>query len=234
MPPTAPPTQWMPTTSRLSSNPTRNLASIAKKQTTPAIAPNASECIEPTKPAAGVMATSAATTPEAMPMVDTRWCRAYSANAQPTMPAAAAMNVLTNACAAAPSAASAEPALNPNQPNHRMPAPSMTNGTLWGTGRLSGQPERLPTTSASAMAAAPAFTWMAVPPAKSWAGRLKIQPSAPYTQYTTGEYTSSDHTGTNTIQAENFMRSATAPEMSAGVMAANVMRKANVASPSAS
>ena len=30
------------------------------------------------------------------------------------------------------------------------------------------------------------------------------------------------------------MRSATAPEMSAGVIAANVIRKANVASPSAS
>ena len=38
------------------------------------------------------------------------------------------------------------------------------------------------------------------------------------------------HSGTKRAQAENFMRSATAPEISAGVMAANIPRKATTAS----
>ena len=41
-----------------------------------------------------------------------------------------------------------------------------------------------------------------------------------------GQYTSSDHTGTKIAHAENFIRSATAPLISAGVMAANMPRKA--------
>ena len=36
-----------------------------------------------------------------------------------------------NACAARPLAPSAEPALNPNQPNQRIAAPKNTNGMLW-------------------------------------------------------------------------------------------------------
>ena len=47
-------------------------------------------------------------------------------------PAAAATNVFRNACAATPFAASAEPALNPNQPNHRMPVPSSVSGSECG------------------------------------------------------------------------------------------------------
>ena len=42
--------------------------------------------------------------------------------------AAAARNVLVKACAAWPLAASAEPALKPNQPNQRMPVPIITSG----------------------------------------------------------------------------------------------------------
>jgi len=38
------------------------------------------------------------------------------------------------------------------------------------------------------------------------------------------------HSGTNTAQAVNFIRPATAPEMSAGVIAANIPRNAIVAS----
>src|SRR5260370_40987729 len=49
------------------------------------------------------------------------------------MAVAAAVLVFVNASAATPFAASAEPALNPNQPNHNNPAPSSTSGTLWGT-----------------------------------------------------------------------------------------------------
>ena len=38
---------------------------------------------------------------------------------------------IIKACAARPSAFSALPALNPNQPNHSMAAPRKTNGILW-------------------------------------------------------------------------------------------------------
>ena len=43
-----------------------------------------------------------------------------------------AMSVLTNACAAMPLAASAEPPLKPNQPNHRRPVPRATKAMLCG------------------------------------------------------------------------------------------------------
>jgi hypothetical protein len=43
------------------------------------------------------------------------------------------------------------------------------------------------------------------------------------TQWAIGEYTSSSHSPRNTAQAANFMRSATAPVISAGVMIANII-----------
>src|SRR3989442_1580494 len=59
--------------------------------------------------------------------------------------------VFTNAYAATPFAARALPALNPNQPNQRSPAPRATNGMLWGgvaspEGRARGRgaPEEAP------------------------------------------------------------------------------------------
>ena len=73
----------------------------------------------------------------------------------------------------------------------------------------------------------PALTWIAVPPAKSSEPRSPSQP--PKIHLKIGTYTSSSQTGTNTAQARNFMRSATAPEMSAGVMTANIPRNAIVA-----
>ena len=48
------------------------------------------------------------------------------------MAAEAARNVFMMAEAAMPSAASAEPALKPAQPNHRMPVPIIVSGRLWG------------------------------------------------------------------------------------------------------
>ena len=68
------------------------------------------------------------------------------------------------AWAAVPFAASADPALNPNQPNQRIPVPIMTSGIECGG---DGSALRLPSTITAASAAMPAFTWMAVPPAKS-------------------------------------------------------------------
>ena len=48
------------------------------------------------------------------------------------MAAAAATKVLMSAWAASPLAPSAEPALKPNQPNHRMPVPMSVQGRLCG------------------------------------------------------------------------------------------------------
>ena len=54
------------------------------------------------------------------------------------------MKVLSSAWAASPLAASAEPALNPAQPNHRMPVPRIVSGRLCGCMPSLGQPLRLP------------------------------------------------------------------------------------------
>ena len=58
--------------------------------------------------------------------------RKRSRSVQTTSVPAGASIVFTNASAAMPFAASALPALKPNQPNHRSPAPRRVNGTLWG------------------------------------------------------------------------------------------------------
>src|SRR5687767_11327386 len=86
-----------------------------------------------TNPAAGVMATSPATAPVAAPIVVGFPCFITSGISQPSTAAAVATCVAANAEKARPFAASADPALNPNQPNHRMAAPVITMGTLWGT-----------------------------------------------------------------------------------------------------
>jgi hypothetical protein len=64
-----------------------------------------------------------------------------------------------------------------------------------------------------------------VPPAKSRAPRAPSQPPGPHTQWASGEYTKVDHSRTKRRKAENFMRSAMAPTMSAGVMIANISWK---------
>jgi hypothetical protein len=51
---------------------------------------------------------------------------------------------------------------------------------------------------------------------------LKIQPSADHTMCAIGQYTSSSQSEMKTTKALNFMRSATAPRISAGVMIANM------------
>src|SRR5215472_14476732 len=86
---------------------------------------------------AGVIATSPATAPEAIPRVVGLPSRNRSTSSQPPAAAAVAIWVLMNARAAVPSAASSEPALKPNHPNHSSPAPSSTTGRLCGrTGTL--------------------------------------------------------------------------------------------------
>ena len=91
-----------------------------------------SGAMPPTKPAHGVIATSPATAPDAAPSVVACPPLIRSTISQPSIAAAAATNVFMNACAATPLAASAEPALKPNQPNHRMPVPSNVSGSECG------------------------------------------------------------------------------------------------------
>src|SRR3954451_23893547 len=86
-----------------------------------------------TKPDAGVMATRPATAPQAAPTTLTLRVLAYEARTQVMVAAAAAMFVTVKALAARPPAVSADPALKPNQPNHRRPAPRTVIGTSCGS-----------------------------------------------------------------------------------------------------
>src|SRR5262245_66386681 len=86
-----------------------------------------------TNPAAGVIATSPTTAATAAPTPVVRFLSAISSSTQVTTAAAADKLVVTKARLARPPAVSAEPALNPNQPNHNSEAPRMTKVTLCGT-----------------------------------------------------------------------------------------------------
>src|SRR6476660_5950994 len=103
-----------------------------KKQKTPASKPIAIAAMGPTKPAAGVMATSPATAPEIAPKALGLPLRIHSAPLQPSTAAAAPKCVATKALVARLPAASALPALKPNQPTHNRQAPMKLSTTLWG------------------------------------------------------------------------------------------------------
>ena len=100
--------------------------------------------------------------------------------------AAAAVLVTRSAFAARPLAATAEPALKPNQPNHRRPAPRTVIGMSWGSIR-SPLTTRRPIRSATIRADTPDEAWTTVPPAKSSAPSLNSQPSVAQTQCAIGE-----------------------------------------------
>ena len=106
-----------------------------------------------------------------------------------TSAVAAAVLVFVNASAASPFAASADPALNPNQPNQSRPAPSSTSGTLWGTIGARLKSLRGPSMRAATKAETPAEMCTTVPPAKSSAPSFWSQPPAPHTQWASGSYT---------------------------------------------
>ena len=93
------------------------------KQTIPAMRPMMMAGVGPTKPDAGVMATNPATAPDAIPRTLGFPLMIHSANIQPSAAVAAATWVVNIAIPARPSAATAEPALNPNQPTHSSDAP---------------------------------------------------------------------------------------------------------------
>src|SRR5262245_22329208 len=96
-------------------------------------APMASADEGPTYPAAGVTTTRPTTMAVAAPTAVARPPRTRSIIVQVARVAAGASSVLTNASAAVGPADNALPALNPNQPNHNTPAPSIVNGTLCGS-----------------------------------------------------------------------------------------------------
>src|SRR5439155_541072 len=123
--------------------------------------------VEPAQPGAGVIPTSPTTSPVAAPTAVILPVRTRSRHAQVTSAIAAAVLVLVNASAARPLAARAEPALKPNHPNHRSPAPSSTSGTLCGTIAVRLKSRRAPSIRAATSAETPALMWTTVPPAKS-------------------------------------------------------------------
>src|SRR5580700_11430658 len=87
-----------------------------QKHPTPAAMPITSDPPGKTKPEAGVIATRPATAPDAAPSTEGLPFAIHSANVQPSAAAAVAICVTVMAIPARPLAATAEPALNPNQP----------------------------------------------------------------------------------------------------------------------
>src|SRR5579875_152685 len=192
-------------------------------QPTPAIAPTSNDGIGCRYPAHGVMATIPATAPDAAPRVVGKRSFTRSKMAQPSRPAAAANWVLTKACTATSFAPRAEPALNPNHPNHSSPAPSRLRGTEWGAICSPGHPRRRPSTSTMARVEKPELISTTVPPAKSSTPRRASQPSGLNTQWANGTYTTNSHTTTKTTNPLNRMRSTVPPLMSAAVITANII-----------
>src|SRR5438105_12866949 len=94
--------------------------------------PITSAPVVPTKPDAGVMATKPATAPDAIPSTDGLPFANHSANIHASAAAAVANWVTNIAMPARPSAATAEPALNPNQPTHSSDAPTSVSVKLCG------------------------------------------------------------------------------------------------------
>ena len=139
-----------------------------------------------TYPAAGVMVASPATAPVTAPRTLACPSVIRSTTSHTSMAAAAATWVLSSAWAATPFAWRPSPALNPNHPNQRMPAPTITNGTECGNGALSGQTRRRPSTTSRASAAAPAEAWTTMPPAQSCAPRLVSHPAGAQSQCVIG------------------------------------------------
>src|SRR3989441_11512514 len=113
------------------------------------------------------MPTRPTTRPVAAPTAVAFPVRSRSRHTHATNAVAAAVLVFVNARAASPLAASADPALNPNQPNHRSPAPSSTSGTLWGTMAVRLKSRRGPGAPAAAEAAPPGRARTPRPPAQT-------------------------------------------------------------------
>src|ERR1043166_4660022 len=97
-----------------------------------------------TKPQAGVITTSPATAPEQNPSTLALPRNTYSSIAHVNDATAVASVVVMKAFAAIPSAPSALPALNPYQPTHNIPAPTMQSTMLCGARISFRKPSRGP------------------------------------------------------------------------------------------
>src|SRR5262245_27267459 len=180
------------------------------------------EPIGATLPQAGVMATSPATAAVAPPRAVGLPRCSHSMSAHTTTAVDAAVLVFRNASVASGLALRALPALNPNQPVQRRPAPTMQSGRLWGGIGSRPSPLRFPSMMAATIAENPLDMWTTSPPAKSMAPDLKSHPSDPHTMWAIGQYTTSSHAAMNAHHTSKRMRSAIAPRISAGVMMANM------------
>src|SRR5947207_9321813 len=131
--PRIPPTACTPNTSSESSAPRSFFSPLTPhRHTRPAAVPITNAPGMPTLPAAGVIATSPATAPEAAPSIEGLPLKIASPAIQESTAHAVARYVLMNASAAVPFAPSAEPALKPNQPVHSSAAPIMVSVRLFG------------------------------------------------------------------------------------------------------
>src|SRR5580692_11840169 len=155
----------------------------------PAAIPMANAPIGPTKPDAGVIATSPATAPEQIPMTVGLPRMIHSTIIQVKPAVAVARWVTAIAMPACIPALTAEPALKPNQPTHSSEAPIIVSTMLF-AGAVS---LRLPSISAHIRPATPELTCTTVPPAKSRTWNLASgfallkKPYGPQTQCATGE-----------------------------------------------
>src|SRR5262245_37981778 len=140
-----------------------------------------------TLPQAGVMATRPATAAVAPPSAVGFPRCSHSMAAHTTTAVDAAVLVLRKASVASGLALSALPALNPNHPVHRRPAPTRQSGRLWGGIGSLPKPRRLPSMIAATIAEKPLDMWTTRPPAKSMALALKIHPSDAHTMCAIGQ-----------------------------------------------
>src|SRR5262249_48711093 len=99
----------------------------------PATKPMTIAGIGATKPDPGVMATNPATAPLAAPSVVGLPAQHHSAATHERLAAAAPKLVATNATTTRHFAASALPALKPNHPTHKSPAPATVRVRLFGS-----------------------------------------------------------------------------------------------------
>src|SRR5438477_6542415 len=130
-----------------------------------------------TKPHAGVITTKPATAPEQKPRMLGLPLTSHSVIGQTKEATAVAIVVVMKALAATPSAATALPALNPYQPTHSMPVPTMQSTMLCGGIGSLPKPRRFPRIRQRMSADQPDDMCTTVPPAKSMAliGALAFQ-----------------------------------------------------------
>mmetsp|Transcript_5246 Transcript_5246/g.20412 ORF Transcript_5246/g.20412 Transcript_5246/m.20412 type:complete len:238 (+) Transcript_5246:576-1289(+) len=175
----------------------------------------------PTKPAAGVMAARPAMDAVHVPRTETLPFSMTSSAVQTIAATDAESCVARHAKAAPAEAAPAEPPLKPNQPTHNMAVPRNVSTKLPWCILFS---LRSPRYMAATRAPMPAVMCTTIPPAKSRTPMsAKNAPGPPQTMWHAGKYTANIHSVENHMTALNFMRSTSAPIMSAGVMIANVI-----------